>query len=282
MGSHYFFGGGMCLFPIIMIIMCVVMLTGSRLMLGQGGFRPSGQGSRTRGGRHLVFEQRDFSPQPSHFVNTLLGSDTEKPLYAPPTAPSEVHFRPAQPSRAKGHLASPTLQAHLEKARAYQAQINSLMKSTSNQKARARLQDLTTQVSEWTKTIEDMAKRVDSFQQNPLIHQDLESVPQAIEKLEAQLANESDDITGLELERTLVNRKNQLAALERLQSTIKRAEIKMESTLSALGTIYSQVLTAQSTNQVAGYSRLLAEVNEEVRTLQDYLEALEEVKLGWG
>jgi hypothetical protein len=31
---------------------------------------------------------------------------------------------------------------------------------------------------------------------------------------------------------------------------------------------------------VADYGRLLAEVNEEVRTLQDRLEALEEVKFG--
>ncbi len=279
MGSHHFWGGGMCLFPIIMIILCVVMLKGRRLMLGQGGFRASRQDSRTSGRHHLVFEQSDCG-LPSHFANVFFGVDGEQPLYAPPTAPSEVHSRPAQPSRTTGHLTSPTLQAHLEKARAYQAQINSLLKSTSNQSARARLQDLATQVSKWTRTIENMAKGIDSFQQDTLIHQDLESVPQAIEQLEALLANESDDVTRLELERTLVNRKNQLAALEQLQSTIKRAEIKMESTLSALGTIYSQLLTAQSTNHVADYSRLLAEVDEEVRTLQDHLEALEEVKLG--
>ena len=112
-----------------------------------------------------------------------------------------------------------------------------------------------------------------------MIHQDLESIPQSIENLEAQLANASDETTRIELEGTLVNRKNQLAALERLQNTINRAEIKIESILSALGTIYSQVLIAQSTNHVADYSHLSAEVDEEVRMLQDHLEALEEVKL---
>jgi hypothetical protein len=61
---------------------------------------------------------------------------------------------------------------------------------------------------------------------------------------------------------------------------MKRAEIKIESTLSALGTIYSQLLIGQSTNQVADYGRLSSDVDEEVRTLQDHLEALEEVKLG--
>lgn len=77
----------------------------------------------------------------------------------------------------------------------------------------------------------------------------------------------------------MTSRKNQLAALKRLQGARNRVEIKIESTLSALGTIYSQILTAESTDQIADYSRLSIDVDEEVRTLQDYLEALAEVKL---
>ena len=66
--------------------------------------------------------------------------------------------------------------------------IRSYYESTSNQKVHARLQDLDTQVSEWVKAIEDIAKRVDSIQQNTLVHQDLASIPQSIENLEAQLS----------------------------------------------------------------------------------------------
>jgi hypothetical protein len=175
---------------------------------------------------------------------------------------------------------NPTIHAHLDKALAYQAQIENLIKSTSNSNTRARLQDLAAQVSDWIEAIEDLVKRIDSFQGNNLIRQDLESVPQAIAKLEAQLAQESDPSLHSQLERTLTNRRNQLASLERLQTTMKRAEIQIESTLSALGTIYSQLLTGESTDHVADYSRLSAEVDEEVRLLQDRLEALEEVKLG--
>jgi hypothetical protein len=108
----------------------------------------------------------------------------------------------------------------------------------------------------------------------------LEAVPKAITDLESRLAQETDPAIRSQLERTLANRRKQLAALERLQNTMKRAEIQIESTLSSLGTIYSQLLTGQSTDHVADYSRLSAEVEEEVHTLQDHLEALEEVKLG--
>jgi tRNA A-37 threonylcarbamoyl transferase component Bud32 len=195
---------------------------------------------------------------------------------------------PAQPTTAKTPASSlseragalnPALRAHLEKAHTYQAQINALLKATPDRNVHLRLQELSSQVQEWMEAVEALARRVDHFQRNNIIQQDLESVPQAIASLERRLAAESDPATQAELERTLNNRRNQLAALEHLQRIIKRAEIKIESTLSSLGTIYSQMLISQSTDHVADYSRLAADVDEEVRTLQDHLEALEEVRL---
>ncbi len=174
---------------------------------------------------------------------------------------------------------NPTVQAHLDRARTYQAQINEMLKAAQDSTSRARLQELAGQMDEWVQAIEALARRVDNFQRNPIIRQDLETVPQAIADLEARLAGETDPAIRAQLERTLTNRQNQLAALQQLQKTMQRAEIQIESTLSALGTIYSQVLTGQSTDHVADYSRLSNEVDEETRVLQDHLEALSEVKL---
>ena len=53
----------------------------------------------------------------------------------------------------------------------------------------------------------------------------------------------------------------------------------MEGTRSMLGTIYSQILAGQSKEHVADCRHLLNEIDEEVHTLQDHLEALAEVKL---
>jgi dGTP triphosphohydrolase len=136
------------------------------------------------------------------------------------------------------------------------------------------------QIDSLTEAVEDLVARISSLQHNDVIRRDLRAVPQAIEDLEARLASESDQTIHTQLERTLANRKKQLESLVALQTTIKRAEIQIESTLSQLGTIYSQLLTGQSTSQVADYSRLAADVDEEVRLLQDHLEALREVKLG--
>lgn len=171
------------------------------------------------------------------------------------------------------------LQANVERAEAYRAEIDRLVQHSDSPLERDRLQELANHVHDWTNSIKVLAQRVDNIQRNKLISQDLETVPKSISKLEARLAKETDPMMIAELERTVVHRRNQLAALEKLQKTKEWAEIKIESTLSLLGTIYSQILTGQSKDHVADYRRLLDDIDEEVHSLQDYLEALEEVKL---
>ena len=275
MGPMPFFDGGMLIFPFMMMFMfaavIIFMFIARNVISGRGGFRSRRWGHRGRRGSmmgrgHTFFDE--------------IFADDEETQAAPTSVQQEAKSRPTAASSATEESRTTSkIQAHLDKARAYQKQINDLIESTPDRN-RARRQELATQVSEWIKAIEDLSKQVGNFQQNTLIHQDLNSVPQAIEELKIRLANENNETTRQELERTLANRNNQLAALKQLQDTINRAEIKIESTLSALGTIYSQLLTAQSTDQVADYSRLSTEVDEEVRTLQDHLDALREVKLG--
>lgn len=170
--------------------------------------------------------------------------------------------------------------AYLDQALAYKKQIDQTIRTAAQQHNSAHLQQLGLQIEHWTNAIQDLVHRIDSLQRDELIRRDIKAVPAAIADLEARLSGESDPMIRAQLERTLANRRKQLVSLEQLQNTIKRAEIQIESTLSLLGTIYSQILTGQSTSHVADYSRLSVEVDEEVRLLQDQLEALREVKLG--
>jgi len=170
------------------------------------------------------------------------------------------------------------VETDLAQARRYKQQIEALIKTNPNKSTR--LADVSTQVNEWVKIVEAMASRITDFRRNTLIQNDLAAVPKAISKLQGQVAEETDERVKSRLQQTLATRQNQLATLEKLQSTMRQAEIQLESTVASLGTIYSQVLTAQSTNQVADYSHLAANVSEQVQQLQDQIEALEEVKLG--
>jgi hypothetical protein len=166
----------------------------------------------------------------------------------------------------------------LRQATLYTEQIERVLKANPNRQQ----QQLLTRVHRWRQTIEALARRLNGWRQNSLLYQDLSDVPPLITSLEQQLASESDPALRAYLERILTRRRNQLTALEQWQTTIRRAEIQIETTVAVFGTIYSQLLTNQSTSHVADYSRLLAEIDEEVYSLQDHLEALKEVKSGIG
>lgn len=172
------------------------------------------------------------------------------------------------------------LEDYLKQTRAYKMQLDQALKAADQPGRQSHLQQLAVQLDTWTATIEDLVERIGKLNWDEIIRRDLKAVPAAIADLEARLSRETDPAIRAQLERTLANRRKQLASLDELQNTVKRAEIQIESTLSLLGTIYSQILTGQSTSHVADTSRLSADVDEEVRLLQDQLEALREVKLG--
>lgn len=173
-----------------------------------------------------------------------------------------------------------TMQSYLEQANAYRQKIAQVITGAPTQAERLRLEQLAAQIEAWTETIAKLVERLNNLRQDELIQQDLRQVPQAIAELKKKLASETDPALKAQLERTLANRRKQMTALVQLQNSMVQAEMQIESTVSMLGTIYSQILTGQSTSDVANYQELSTEVDEEVRVLQDHLEALREVKLG--
>jgi hypothetical protein len=177
-------------------------------------------------------------------------------------------------------LSNKRLQTNLNQALTYKTQIDQIIGTTPHQHVRDRLQTLTGQVEVWLTGMVELAYQLDQFQRDRLIRQDLEVVPKSIRTLEAQLARETDEASRVELQRTLANRRQQLEALEQLRRIVHRTEMRIERSLSSLGTLYSQVLAGQSVSRLADYNHLATEVDEELLRLQDHLDALHEIKLG--
>lgn len=168
----------------------------------------------------------------------------------------------------------------LQQARSYAAALHNMAQQATSPFDRDRLHNLALHVDDWWQTLFRLVQRVSRFQNDPLLQRDLKAVPDAIRRLEKQLADEQNAAVLKQMTQTLQQRQAQWQALEKLQSTMRLAEVKIESTVAMLGTIYSQAHMSQSQGQIADYRRLLEEVDEEALALQDYLMALDEVKLG--
>lgn len=171
------------------------------------------------------------------------------------------------------------LAAQVARVREYQREVSRLAKAAPNAVRADRFAQLSKQYDAWVKDVEAMAQRVQMLRANPLVMQDVKAVPESIRKLAGQLASETDSRVRQSLEQTLIARQGQMQSLEKLQATTRYAEVQLENTVASLGTIYSQALANNSTDQVADYQHLAVDVDERVRALQDELAAIEEVRL---
>jgi hypothetical protein len=134
-------------------------------------------------------------------------------------------------------------------------------------------------VDDWIGHMYNLAQHIDAFEENELVERDRRMVPQQLEKTRIRLERERDPAVRRDLEQQAQQLEQQLANLEATANSVKRAEIQLESTLSSLGTIYAQ-MSLLGTKEVdsSRAQRLRLEIQDEMNSLQDTIEAMDEVQ----
>jgi hypothetical protein len=176
------------------------------------------------------------------------------------------------------HLRSRKLRMQVDKALEYQGLIASIVHRTREGVLQDRLARATEPIDEWIKAIHRLATRLDVYEQNLVIRQDLRSVPLAIDNFKKRLAAEGDPAMRDALRNTIADKERQWEQLGQLQNTMEKAEFQLESTLAALGTVYAQLQTLDLRGSDRGRTeRLRTEIDEQVAQLQDLSHAMDEV-----
>lgn len=145
---------------------------------------------------------------------------------------------------------------------------------------RVQLRDTINQVNNWIAAMYDLAIHIDTSEGNELVARDIRMVPQQIEKVKIRIEREEDEHVRRDLEKQLQLLEQQKVNLEQTRNSVKRAEIQLETTLSSLGTVYAQMSLLGTRGSVDGSSwqRKRLEIEDEVNSLQDTIEAMEEVQ----
>ena len=144
---------------------------------------------------------------------------------------------------------------------------------------RTSLQQTVEDVDDWITHMYNLAQHIDAFEENELVERDRRMVPQQIEKTRIRLDRERDPSVRRDLEQQIHQLEQQLINLEATANSVKRAEIQLESTLSSLGTIYAQ-MSLMGTKEVdsSRAQRLRLEIQDEMASLEDTIEAMDEVQ----
>jgi len=171
-----------------------------------------------------------------------------------------------------------SVRAKVDKALEYWSLIDETINQVPQGVLRDRLDKTAQEVTHWLQAVYNLADRVDKFRLNQVIAQDLNNVPKAIKDYEKRLQFEDSPEVRRQLEKTIADKKRQLQTLQHLQDNMDKAAYQLESTISSLGTIYSQLLLVGSRDEEGSrINRLQEEISEQVHQLEDLTEAMDEV-----
>lgn len=175
-------------------------------------------------------------------------------------------------------ITNPHLKMNVVQAIAYRERIDKAVARFQDTGMQTRMQDVANQVEEWVRRIYSLAIRLDAFRNDSIISDDLASVPEAIKKLKARQSAGGDSDIQRELEDTIARRQAQYDSLHKLGNTMDRAELQLENTLTALGTVYSQMLLVDARDvDSAKTQRLRDNISDQVNSLNDVLSAMDDV-----
>ncbi len=178
-------------------------------------------------------------------------------------------------------IQSGALRAQVERALEYRQRMGELLSRAPAGVMRDHLQETTTGIADWIGNIFNLASRLDAYERDELIKGDLAGAQSGLQQLQRRLAAERDEGVRGELEEAIRGKGLQMENLERLQNTMERAQLQMEATLTALGTVYSQLLLVGARDVDSARSRRISDsIQEQVVALNDLLAAMSEVYSG--
>jgi len=133
-------------------------------------------------------------------------------------------------------------------------------------------------LGQWQQQVTRLVSRLSAFDADVVLQRDLREVPAQISRLEGQLDGEQDAQVRLQMQETLDGYRTHQAQLDALVSLMRRTRLQLEQTLSAMGTIYSQVQMLQAMDIDGSRARQIADdISDQVAGLSDLLAAMAEV-----
>ncbi|MFN3980554.1 MAG: hypothetical protein ACK4SA_09240 [Caldilinea sp.] len=177
-----------------------------------------------------------------------------------------------------GKIRDKTLRKEVEEALEYQRRIEMQVRKQRAGLIRDRLDDAANQLSDWVSNIYQLALRLDAFLADDLLSRDRTRLPQELQQLTEKRQREQNPDVQRQLDQVIASKNGQWQTLRQLDARMKQAQLQMDQSLAALGTVYGQVqlLNAESINSGRA-ERLRADIQEQVKRLDDLVSSLNEV-----
>jgi hypothetical protein len=175
-------------------------------------------------------------------------------------------------------IESDELRQEVRTALEYQQRIETQIRRQRAGVLRDRLEDTANQLSDWIGNIYKLARKLDAYRRDELLARERKTVPEEIEELEARRERERHPELRQELDRVLESKGKQWQTLRKLDTRMKQAELRLEESMTALSTVYSQMQLIGAREVDSSRSeRLQADIREEIAQLNDLIRSINEI-----
>jgi len=166
----------------------------------------------------------------------------------------------------------------MERALTYRRRIDEVVQANPVGVLGDHLGDKLGALETWLDSIYRLAQRLDRYARDKLIEEDRVTVQADLQDLQTRLRHEKSPDVRAEIEQAIAQKKTQQETLEKLQDTMDKAAYQLETTVSALGTVYSQIQLIGARKAEGGRAeRLRQDIADQVNSLQDLLATMDEV-----
>ncbi len=177
-----------------------------------------------------------------------------------------------------GQIKTQKYREQVNKALLYRQHIEQLIYNSPPGVLRDHLYDSTAGIADWIGKIFDLAKRLDVYARDQVLHRDLISAPGEVTRLLNAASSEDDPEVKAQIQSALTAAQGHWNNLRTLENKMEQAEFRLEETVTSLGTVYSQfqLVFAQRLGG-AEAQRLSADIKDQVQRLQDIITTMSEV-----
>jgi hypothetical protein len=172
----------------------------------------------------------------------------------------------------------PEFRKKVESALEYQRRIVSRVQDQESSVLWSRAEDTALQLDEWITNVYRLCLRLDAFERDKLLREEMSAVPAELERLVQRLGGEKEPEIQNELKQVVESKRQQHETLLALEQRMKQAELQLEQSLTAIATVDSQIRLLDAQDVDSGRSdRLYADVREQVNRLNDLIGSINEV-----
>jgi CII-binding regulator of phage lambda lysogenization HflD len=170
------------------------------------------------------------------------------------------------------------LRGKLDEAEQYRQRIQQVVEQQPSGLLHDRMAETTAQIYDWIANMVRLARRIDTYRQDTILRRDIQENPKEIRDLIARLKLETNPQIRRQMETTLASKQQLETNLQELEDRMERADLQLDHSLASLGTVYAQTLLIGSKDVDSDRAeRLRSDIRDEVSSLQDVVESLNEV-----